>query len=61
MGLANWAGKISKTACSLQYPVGVPSQQKEVSRAKVNYVFENLEGEDEVSSEASAFQRDEVG
>ncbi len=27
---------------------------------KVNFTFENFEGQDEVSSEASAFQREEV-
>ncbi len=27
---------------------------------EVNFTFENLEGQDEVSSEASAFQREEV-
>ncbi len=30
-------------------------------RRKVNFTFENFEGQDEVSSEASAFQREEVG
>ncbi len=28
--------------------------------AKVNFFFESFEGQDEVSSEASAFQREEV-
>ncbi len=34
--------------------------EEEVSRVKVKFVFENFEGQDEVSSEASAFQREEV-
>ncbi len=34
--------------------------EKEFRRVKVNFTFENLEGQDEVSSEASAFQREEV-
>ncbi len=34
--------------------------EEEVRRVKVNVTFENFEGQDEVSSEASAFQREEV-
>ncbi len=34
--------------------------EEEVRRAEVNFTFENLEGQDEVSSEVSAFQREEV-
>ncbi len=33
---------------------------KEIRRAYVNFTFENREDQDEVSSEASAFQREEV-
>ncbi len=35
--------------------------EEEVRRVKVNFTFDNFEGQDEVSSEASAFQREEVG
>ncbi len=34
--------------------------EEEVRRVKANFTFENLESQDEVSSEASAFQREEV-
>ncbi len=34
--------------------------EEEVERVKVNFILENLEGQNEVSSEASAFQREEV-
>ncbi len=34
--------------------------EEEVRRVKVNFAFENFKGQDEVSSEASAFQREEV-
>ncbi len=34
-------------------------QQEEVGRDKVNFSSENFRGEDEVSSEASAFQRED--
>ncbi len=33
---------------------------EEVRRVKVNFTFETFEGQDEVSSEASVFQREEV-
>ncbi len=33
--------------------------EEEVRRVKVNFIFENFEGLDEVSSEALAFQREE--
>ncbi len=33
---------------------------EEIRRADVNLTFENFEGHDEVSSEASAVQREEV-
>ncbi len=55
-----------KTAWQLQYSVGVPSQaslewaEEEISRAQFNYTFESFEGQDEVNSELSAFQREEV-
>ncbi len=35
-------------------------EEEELRRLKVNYSFENFEGQDEISSEASAFQREEV-
>ncbi len=34
--------------------------EETVRRVKVNFTFENFEGQDEVSSETSAFQREEV-
>ncbi len=34
--------------------------EEEFGRVKVNFTFENFEGQDEVSSEASAFQRELV-
>ncbi len=34
--------------------------EEEVGRVKVNFTFENVEGQDEVSSETSVFQREEV-
>ncbi len=34
--------------------------EEEVRRVKVSFTFENFEGQDEVSLEASAFQREEV-
>ncbi len=34
--------------------------EEEVRRAQVNFTFKNLEGQDKVSTEASAFQREEV-
>ncbi len=34
--------------------------EEEFRRVKVNFSFENFEGQDEISSEASAFQREEV-
>ncbi len=34
--------------------------EEEVRGVKVNFIFENFEGYNEVSSEASAFQREEV-
>ncbi len=34
--------------------------EEEARRVKVNFTFENVEGQDEVSSEASAFQPEEV-
>ncbi len=34
--------------------------EEDVRRVKVNLTFENFEGQDEVSSEASAIQREEV-
>ncbi len=34
--------------------------EEEFRRVKVNLSFENFEGQDEISSEASAFQREEV-
>ncbi len=55
----------SKTTWSLQLSEGVPWQSgsgwaEEVRRVKVNFTFENVEGQNKVSSEASAFQREEV-
>ncbi len=56
----------SKTAWSLHYSVGMPSYtgsgwaEEEFRRVKVNFTFENFDGQDEGSSEASAFQREEV-
>ncbi len=55
----------SKKAWSLQLSVRVPSggsgwAEEEFSRVKINFSFENFEGQDEISSEASAFQREEV-
>ncbi len=56
----------SKTAWSLQLSVRVPSwtvsgwAEEEFSQVKINVSFENFEGQDEISSEASAFQREEV-
>ncbi len=34
--------------------------EEEVRRAEANFTFGNLEGQDEVSSEMSAFQREEI-
>ncbi len=34
--------------------------EEEFGRVKINFSFENFEGQDEISSEASAFQREEV-
>ncbi len=34
--------------------------EEEFRRVKVNVSFENFDGQDEISSEASAFQREEV-
>ncbi len=34
--------------------------EEEIRRAKVNFTSENVEGQDEVSSEAPASQREEV-
>ncbi len=34
--------------------------EEEVRRAQVNFPFDNLEGQNEVSSEASVFQREEI-
>ncbi len=34
--------------------------EEEFRRVKANFTFENFEGQDEVSLEASAFQREEV-
>ncbi len=34
--------------------------EEEFRRVKINFSFENFEGQDEISSEASAFQREEV-
>ncbi len=34
--------------------------EEEFRRVKFNFSFDNFEGQDEVSSEASAFQREEV-
>ncbi len=39
---------------------GSERAEEDVRRAKVNFTFENLEGQNEVSSEVSAFQREEV-
>ncbi len=55
-----------KTAWSLQQSVGVPTYtgsgwaEEEFSRVNINFSFENFEGQDEISSEASAIQREEV-
>ncbi len=55
-----------KTAWSMQSSVGVLSKsssawaEEEIRRVKINFASENFEGQDEVSSEASAFQREEV-
>ncbi len=45
--------------CALVAPLGVGGG-REVRRIKVNFTFENFEGQDEGSSEASALQRKEV-
>ncbi len=34
--------------------------EEEFRGVKINFSFENFEGQDEISSEASAFQREEV-
>ncbi len=34
--------------------------EEEFRRVKISFSFENFEGQDEISSEASAFQREEV-
>ncbi len=39
---------------------GLGWAEEEFRRVKVNFTFENVEGQDEVSSEASAFQRKEI-
>ncbi len=50
----------------MQQSVGVSSKtgsgwaEEEFRRIRVNVIFENFEGQDEISSEASAFQREEV-
>ncbi len=47
----------AKTAFPLQCCMGVPSQpSEEIRRAKINFAFENLEGQGEVSSDVSAFK-----
>ncbi len=33
--------------------------EEEFRRVKINFAFENFEGKDEISSEASAFQQEE--
>ncbi len=59
-------GPASKTALSLQQSADVPSlpgwgwAEDEIRRVKVNLIFENFEGQDDVSSETSAFQREGV-
>ncbi len=50
----------SKTAWSLQLAIGLPSQTEEFRRVNVNFAFENVEDQDGVSSEESAFQREEI-
>ncbi len=44
--------------CALVDRLGVDGRR--VQTVKVNFSIENFEGQDEVSSEASAFQREEV-
>ncbi len=44
--------------CALLARLGVGGGRSQT--AKLNFIFENIEGQDEVSLEASAFQREEV-
>ncbi len=48
------------TFCSVFDMIHHHWADEEVGRVKVNFTFENFEGQDEVSSEASAYQREEV-
>ncbi len=44
----------------MPYEPGSGWAEEKVRRVKVNFTFENVKGQDEVNSEASAFQREEV-